>query len=177
MGRLQPEKLHLTLGSRVGAEGPVTPRSYTLTHSDLTGDLFLTIDMAYNREQISDLYTRLMRDEILAEWRADGDPAELHVHCHISGGFALGWPKMRLAIFRREMPLVLEAFRFGDRHLFAAHAALDQAPILVHFHASQARYDHVETWGTPVDYRQPLSRPAPSRADEEAADQDGAEDE
>ena len=44
---------------------------------------------------------------------------------------------MRLAIFKRELPLVLEALRFGDRRLFEAHPELDQAPILVHFQAGR----------------------------------------
>ncbi len=174
MSRLEPDKLHTTLDPVVRADGPVTPRAYTLTHSDLTGDLFLTIGATYDREQISDLYTRLMRDEVLAEWRADGHPAELHVHCHVSDGFVLGPPRLRLAIFKREMPLVLEALRFGDRRLFAAQPSLDQAPILVHFHAREPRYDRVETWGTPADYRHTLTPSTQPHLDGEASDQHGA---
>jgi hypothetical protein len=128
----------------------------------LTGDLFLTIDVAYDNEQISGLYTRLMRDEVLAEWRADERPAALHVHCHVSGGFVLGSASVRLAIFKREMPLVLEAFRFGDRRFFAANPDLDQATIFVHFHAKEPRYNHVEKWGSPADYVPP-SPPSTSR--------------
>jgi integrase len=44
--RLRPEKLHVSLAEGSIADGPVTPRSYTLTHSDTTGDLFLTIGPA-----------------------------------------------------------------------------------------------------------------------------------
>ena len=67
--RLRPEKLHVRFLPGAAPEGPVTSRCYTLTHSDTTGDLFLTIGPKHDREQISGLYTRLMRDEILAEWR------------------------------------------------------------------------------------------------------------
>ena len=152
MGRLRPERLHATIGPRVTPEGPITPRCYTLTHSDLTGDLFLTIGAAYDIEQISGLYTRLMRDEVLAEWRRDEGLAELHVHCHVSDGFTLGPARLRLAIFRRELPLVLQALRFGDRRFFAAHPALDEAPIVVHFRAKQPRYNLMEVWGSPADH-------------------------
>lgn len=152
MGRLQPEKLHVTLGPGVEADGPVTPRFYTLTHSDRTGDLFLTIAADYDREQISGFYTRLMRDEVLAEWQTAESGPELHVHCHVSDGITLGTAGMRLVIFKHEMPLVLEALRYGDGPLYAAHPSLDEASILVHFHARQARYDGVEDWGTPADY-------------------------
>jgi hypothetical protein len=36
-----------------------------------SGKLILSIGKAYNHPQISGLYTRLMRDEVLAEWRKD----------------------------------------------------------------------------------------------------------
>jgi hypothetical protein len=129
------------------------PRAYTLTHSDITGDLFLTIGPDHNKTQISGLYTRLMRDEVLADWSEDGERLALHVRCHVSGGLTLGTAKVRLAIFRHEMPLVLEALRYGDRRFFEAHPSLDQAPVWVHFHARQRRHDTTERWGIPADYR------------------------
>jgi hypothetical protein len=129
------------------------PRCYTLTHSDTTGDLYLTIGPEYDREQISGLYARLLRDEVLAEWREGEGGLTLHVHCHVSGGLVVGSAGWRYAIFRRELPLVLEAFRFGDRALFEARLELGQAPIWVHFHAARPRYDQIERWGVPEDYR------------------------
>lgn len=42
------------------------PRAYTLTHSDRTGDLFLSIGPKHDEAQVAGLYTRLMRDE---SWR------------------------------------------------------------------------------------------------------------
>jgi hypothetical protein len=129
------------------------PRCYTLTHSDTTGDLYLTIGPEYDREQISGLYARLLRDEVLAEWREGEGGLTLHVHCHVSGGLVVGSAGWRYAIFRRELPLVLEAFRFGDRALFEARPELGQAPIWVHFHAARPRYDQIERWGVPEDYR------------------------
>jgi hypothetical protein len=150
--RLKPEKLHVRFVPPTTAGGPIMPRRYTLTHSDVTGDLFLTISPDYDRKQISGLYTRFMRDEVLAEWcEGDGGP-RLHVHCHVSGGLVAGSAGWRYAIFKRELPLVLEAFRFGDRQLFDAYPELDQARILVHFHAAQSRYNHVESGGAPSDY-------------------------
>ena len=152
MGRLQPEKLHVTFALDSEPSGPVVPRCYTLTHSDLSGDLFLTIGPRFNRKQISGLYTRLMRDEVLAEWEREDQGPALHVHCHVSGGLAIGPARFRLAMFRRELPLVLEALRHGDRRLFQARPTLDRAPILVHFHAARRRADRVEHWGVPKDY-------------------------
>ena len=154
MSRLQPARLHVELGADLTAEGPIVPRRYTLTHSDTSGMLFLTIDLEYDTDQISGWYTRLMRDEVLAEWReADDGTVSLHVYCHVSGGLVFGTAGWRDAIFRHELPLVLEAFRHGDRKLFAAHPELDHAPIEVHFHSRRRRYRRTERWGTPADYR------------------------
>ncbi len=153
MSRLRPERLHVRWADGVAPDGPVTPRRYTLTHSDTTGELFLTVGADYDREQISGWYTRLMRDEVLAEWRQDADGPALHVSCHVSGGLAFGPAGWRYAIFQRELPLVLEAFRHGDRALYAAHPELDQAPVKVHFHSTWRRYHGMERWGTLADYR------------------------
>jgi hypothetical protein len=153
LSRLIPGKLHVTFAVPVTADQPVLPRRYTLTHSDATGDLYLTIGLDYNRQQISGIYTRLMRDEVLAEWRQDMDGVALHVYCHVSGGLVFGSAEMRDAIFRRELPLVLEAFRYGDEALFEVVPAMDRWPIWVHFMAGTGRYNRVERWGTPADYR------------------------
>jgi hypothetical protein len=152
VNRLRTEKLHTRWGAGVDPDRPVSPRRYTLTHSDTTGDLYLTIGAEYDDAQISGWYTRLMRDEVLAEWRQEEQGPSLHIHCHVNGGLVFGAAHWRYAIFRRELPLVLEAFRFGDRMLFEAHPELDQAPIWVHFHSTQSRYDRTEAWGTPAEY-------------------------
>lgn len=68
MGRLNPRKLHVRFAAGGTPQGPLTPRRYTLTHSDSTGDLFLTIAPEVDRKQIAGWYTRLMRDEVLAQW-------------------------------------------------------------------------------------------------------------
>lgn len=153
MDRLNPEKLHVQLAPGTTSEEPIAPRCYTLTHSDGTGDLYLTIGADYDRKQISGWYTRLLRDEVLAEWRTEENGPALYVHCHVSGGLVVGPARWRYEIFRRELPLVLEALRFGDRALFGAHPELDQAPVWVHFHAVRPDYDRREPWGAPGDYR------------------------
>jgi len=153
MNRLNPEKLHVRLADKATPEGPFVPRRYTLTHSDATGDLFLTIGLDYDRRQISGWYTRLLRDEVLAEWYIDENGPALHVYCHVSGGLVLGSAAWRFSIFQRELPLVLEAFRHGDRGLFEAQPELDQAPVCVHFAAKQPRYHRTESWGSLGDYR------------------------
>ena len=48
MNRLRPERLHTRLGAGADLDTPLSPRRYTLTHSDRTGDLYLTIGAEYD---------------------------------------------------------------------------------------------------------------------------------
>jgi hypothetical protein len=125
MNHLNPANLHIDFLPETTAEGPLIPRCYTLTHSDRTGELFLSVGLEYNTRQISGWYTRLMRDEVLAEWKQDKEGYSLHVYLHVSGGLVFGRAGWREAIFRSELPLVLESIRYGDRGLFITHPALD----------------------------------------------------
>eukprot|EP00887_Chlorella_sp_A99_P001981 scaffold18.g1981.t1 len=65
----------------------VTPRCYTLTHSDLTGNLTLSIGPHFNRAQLAGWYTRILRDEVLAEWRHGAAAA-----CATTAALDGAWP-------------------------------------------------------------------------------------
>ena len=153
MKRLSPDKLHVTYLTGATAESPAFPRYYTLTHSDISGQLFLSIGNQYDTKKISGLYTRLMRDEVLAEFASEDDNPVLKVYCHVSGGFVFGTAKWRYNIFNSELPLVLEVIRYGDRYLFEQNPKLDNALVLVHFVSTDRQFDKVENWGTLADYR------------------------
>ncbi|MHB9031475.1 MAG: staygreen family protein [Anaerolineae bacterium] len=153
MSCLNPAQLHTKFSAGTTRFSPIIPRCYTLTHSDQTGDLFLTIGPTIDQKQISGWYTRLMRDEVTAEWQLEKGAASLHLYCHVSGGFVFGSATMRYNIFRRELPLVLEAFRFGDSALYIARPELDQAVIWIHFNSTQSRYRKIENWGTPAKFK------------------------
>lgn len=129
------------------------PRYYTLTHSDKTGELFLTIGPNYDLKQISGLYTRFIRDEVLAALMASADGLRLEIYCHVSGGFVFGRAGWRYSIFRDELPLVLEAIRYGDREFFGNNTDLDRTPIFVCFRSSDSKYNKCERWGIIADYR------------------------
>ena len=153
MKRLNPDKLHVTYLTGTSPESLSLPRRYTLTHSDITGQLFLSIGNQYDTKQISGLYTRLMRDEVLAEFAREEEGLVFRVYCHISGGFVFGTAKWRYNIFHSELPLVLEAISYGDRTLFEQNPELDNAPVLIYFKSTDRRFDKAENWGTMTDYR------------------------
>jgi hypothetical protein len=147
MNELRPEKLNVTFHAGTSPQEPSLPRRYTLTHSDSTGDLFLSIGAEYDRKQISGFYTRFMRDEVLAELKDDGQGVSLHVYCHVSGGFVLGTAGWRSDILHHHMRMVLEALRYGERELIYAHPEYNKMPVKVHFTSSRAKYNRIEDWG------------------------------
>ncbi len=153
MKRLNPDKLHVTYLSGASPEKLTLPRRYTLTHSDITGALFLSIGSEYDRKKISKLYTRFMRDEVLAELSNDGDNLVFRVFCHVSGGFVFGTAKLRYKIFQFELPLVLEAIRYGDRSIFDQEPALDTVPVFIHFNSTHSRFNKVEERGVMLEYK------------------------
>ena len=146
------EKLQIKFLGGADSRGPIYGRCYTFTHSDFSGDLFLSVGLDFDMEAISGFYTRLMRDEVLAEWLRQEENFSLHVYCHVSGGIILGTAGWRYSIFKRELPLVLRCICNGDKKLFDQYPNLKNSNIFVHFKTKNKKYNKVERWGTPKDY-------------------------
>lgn len=144
--------MHVTFGLDTASDSLSLPRRYTLTHSDVTGELFLTIAREYDRKQVSGWYTRFMRDEVLGEWLREGGEYCLRLYCHVSGGIIFGTAGMRYDIFQQHMPLVLQAFRAGDKALYEKSPGLRATPVSVWFSAWQKRYRKTERWGRIGEY-------------------------
>eukprot|EP00889_Picochlorum_renovo_P001527 jgi/Picre1/28557/NNA_003959.t1 len=136
-------------------EYPLTQRRYTLTHNDLTGSLTLSIGSEYNKDQLSGWYTKILRDEVLAEWtvawcdiRKSHMPA-LHVYCHVSGEEM--WPAppgLRSFIFQREMTLVLDTIAYADRDMLAMNPDMACAGVYVHLASDLDCLDQIVAWGS-----------------------------
>ena len=148
MKRLNPDKLYVEYRTGVTGTEPVIGRKYTLTHSDITADLFLTIGLQFAYDKVN-----AMRDEVLAEWRTNNGFPFLYVYVYVDGQFGPTVSAVRNEIFRRELPLALEAIRYGDRRLFDTLPGLDNAPIWIHFDSTNPEYNKFENWGTPNDYK------------------------
>ena len=145
-------RLHVNFDDEVDSKKFSLPRRYTLTHSDMTGELFLTISRDYDKKQINGLYTRFMRDEVLGEWLQDSGELSLHLYCHVSGGILFGTAGMRYGIFQQHMPLVLQAFHEGDEALYEHKSELRRTNVFVHFAAWQKHYKKTEAWGCIGEY-------------------------
>ena len=147
MSKLEPDKLTVEFREGVTRTAPVIPRRYTLTHSDITGDLFLTIGPDFAFDTIN-----AQRDEVLGEWLSTKEGLQFYVYLHINGEAGETAQTVRNNIFRRELPLALEAIRYGDRDFFETHPEMDQYPIIVYFLSDNLEYNKAEYWGTFEDY-------------------------
>ncbi|WP_458411550.1 staygreen family protein [Schinkia sp. CFF1] len=144
MSKFIPEKLSVEYRGGVTPTEPVIPRCYTLTHSDVTGDLFLTIGIHYAWDKVNP-----MRDEVLGEWKTNRSFLYYCVYLHVDQGeHNQNVAAKRNEIFRRELPLALTAIRYGDRFLFNTYPNLDQASIIINFISAYPQFARQESWGT-----------------------------
>ncbi|KAE8710824.1 Protein STAY-GREEN [Hibiscus syriacus] len=133
------------------------PRTYTLTHSDITSKLTLAISQTINNSQLQGWANKLYRDEVVAEWKKVKGKMSLHVHCHISEGhFLLDWcARLRYFIFCKELPVVLKAFVHGDGNLLKKYHELQEALVWVYFHSNIPQFNKIECWGPLVEAAAP----------------------
>jgi hypothetical protein len=128
----------------VTATEPVIARHYTLTHSDLTGQLYLSIGCHYAWGKINP-----NRDEVLGEWKIYGNSLYYTVYLHIDQGeYNQDEAAKRAEIFKRELPLAFKAIHYGDRFLFNAYPHLNHASIIVNFISAYPQFARQENWGT-----------------------------
>lgn len=147
MSKLNPEKLSVEFRQGVTSTEPVIPRRYTLTHSDITAELFLTIGLNYAYDKVS-----AMRDEVLGEWVNVKNQYFYHVYLHVDGQFGPAATAIRNRVFIRELPLALEAIRYGDNKFFSVHPELNHVPIIVYFISTIPKFNRIENWGTFSEY-------------------------
>ncbi|MBC2581654.1 staygreen family protein [Clostridium sp. DJ247] len=148
MKRLKPHKLHVTYMEGVSYKEPIIPRCYTLAYSDITGNLFLNIGLDYHYSNGDTL-----RDEVSANWDIADGKYLLKLHCHVEGENNINEARRRYFIFKKELPLAIEALRYGDKAFYQAHTRLDAAQIYVYFNSIYSYYNKIENFGTPSDYR------------------------
>ncbi|WP_066371996.1 staygreen family protein [Neobacillus fumarioli] len=128
---------------------PVKGRKYTLTHSDATGELFLSIGTQYNLSAIN----FKIRDEVLAEWIEHNGQLIFKGKVYVSGGeFDEHSSKQRFMIFQREMKLALTAIFYGDRKFFSCFPQLLNSSIFIQFESIYPQYNQVLYFGSPRQY-------------------------
>ena len=120
MSDFNKEKLNIVFADDIDNDGAIIPRRYTLTHSDETGELFLSIGKYYDYSKVGEL-----RDEVLGCWSCDENNLyylRLEVlldTCSDEEKIAI-----RNKIFRNELSMVIKAIIYGEREFFLIHKEL-----------------------------------------------------
>ncbi len=153
MNRLNLDQLRLNFLPGLAPVSVTSPRRYTITHTLTSDQIILSVGPEYDRQALDHWWNGLAQLTLVANWHYGSEGWALHLHCHVSGGLALGPASWRDRYFQHILPLAIQAIRAGDRQLFQALPQLDQSPILVQFHARQSRYHRLERWGRIGDYR------------------------
>ncbi|MGG1632665.1 staygreen family protein [Rossellomorea sp. NRS-1567] len=149
MSEFKPEKLTVTYLPPASIFNPIDNRKYTLTHSDTTGELFLSVGCHFDLEKINPS----MRDEVLGEWRRDLGQYTLAGTVYVSGGeFDQQLSNVRFMIFKKELPLALAAMVNGDKGFYTYYPWLLDAPIIVCFESVFPEYQQTLYFGTPRQY-------------------------
>ena len=153
MSKFQPEKLNVSYKDEIRTKTFLFPRKYTLTHSDESGELFLSIGKKYDFDQIN--YN--VRDEVLGSWEKD-DKEYLLITLEVDNGDDISNTIKRDKIFRQEIVLALMAIVYGDNLFFENNKELYEAPVRVKFNSKFSEYDTLEDWGMVKDYKYNLDR-------------------
>ncbi|WP_064093376.1 staygreen family protein [Rossellomorea aquimaris] len=149
MSEFNPDKLSVTYLPPASIFNPIDHRKYTLTHSDSTGELFLSIGCQYELENIN----LNMRDEVLGEWRREQGQYTLCGTVYISNGeFDEKLSNVRFMVFKKELPLALSAIVNGDKGFYMYYPWLLDAPIYIYFDSIFPEFNQILYFGTPRQY-------------------------
>lgn len=128
---------------------PILGRKYTVTHSDDTTELFVTIGKKYAKDKFGPL-----RDQVLLEFKCCCGKLILkgRVELDLPGGGIT--TKQRSDIFMREMNVALSGIKTADRELFKTCSSLNKCPILIDFRSKDSGYHRELCFGTMSDYKE-----------------------
>jgi hypothetical protein len=140
--KLNPQKVFVQYRDTMTPYGSVIDRKYTITHSDITGELFVFVANWYAEDQI----TR-MRDEVRVAWEQNKKETVLAGFVIVDGSGEIGNAYIRNRIFYNEMPTALQALRKADRFLFDKNPNLDNTPVFIHFISGNSIYDKTYGFG------------------------------
>lgn len=146
MKKINPKKVFTEFRDGVNKIEPIEGRKYTVTHSDKTGDLFVTIGLKYAEDKIDKL-----RDELLLTWTYSDERLKLIGQVLIDNEVIKN-SRIRNIIFKKEMPLALQAIRYADRELFQLNKSLDDIPIEIQFISQSEKYNKLIEFGSMKEY-------------------------
>jgi hypothetical protein len=128
---------------------PVMSRKYTITHSDITAELFVFVAENYAEDQVT-----AMHDEVRVAWEQAKNGLVLFGSVIVDDNDVPGNAYIRNMIFYNEMPTALQALRQADRFLFDNDPELDNTQVMIHFISSNPVYNKTYDFGAIGSYSQ-----------------------
>ncbi|MGM9986844.1 MAG: staygreen family protein [Bacillaceae bacterium] len=145
--KFKPAKLETTFVDPITPYSPIKGRKYTLTHSDMTSMMFLTIATEYNYSAIN----QDLRDELLGTWKTYDNSYKLLLYAYIGDSdYYVSLTKYHA--FKYHMDLALQAIMYGDRELLKKYPELANCPIYIKFDSFIPIFNNYEFYGYIKDY-------------------------
>lgn len=148
MKKINPRKVFAQYRGSMNPYHPIMGRKYTITHSDITAELFVFIAEKYAEDQINEL-----RDEVRITWKENKKMQALTGTVLVDGQGIQGNANIRNKIFLKEMPTALQALRQADRFLFEKFPNLDNTPVLIHFISKNPSLNKIYHFGPIGNYK------------------------
>ena len=148
MKKIDRGKVNVEFRDGVMPLGPICERKYTMTHSDETADLFVTIGNEYAMDKMNEL-----RDEVLLTFEYTPRGIVLAGEVIVDGRGISGDAETRNGIFARELSTALQAIRYADDEFFKVNPALDDIPIYIWFRSDDPVYNKLYDYGTMSEYK------------------------
>ncbi|WP_300260384.1 staygreen family protein [Clostridium sp.] len=139
-----PKMLSVEFRNGITDENPIEGRKYTLTHKDDTGELFLTVALAYAYDKINSS----ARDEVFGVWKRVNNRFILKIYLYVDGKVGKEEAIKRDSIFRKELPLALSTIAYGDRKFLENNYDLLNSKIIVRFISAYEELNKIENYGT-----------------------------
>lgn len=148
MADFDRSKVHTEFREGVTKTAPILGRRYTLTHSDTTGELFVTVGRNFASDKFNEI-----RDEVILEFQACQGALVLIGRVLVDLNGDIESSGIRNEIFSEQMPLALRAIRYGDRCLYESCPELDRVSIWISFCSQYKPYSITRNYGTMKLYR------------------------
>lgn len=148
MRALSTQKVFVQYRDSMKPYDPVLGRKYTITHSDITAELFVFIADNYAIDQVTS-----MHDDVKISWEQNENQLFLIGSVLIDGPDIDGDPAVRNRIFYTEMPTALKAMRQADRFIFEQYPNIDNTPVLIRFLSENPTYNKTYNFGPIGNYR------------------------
>lgn len=147
MKSIDPSRVEVEYRDNVSESMPILDRRYTVTHSDDTGVLYVTIGETFAEDKIGPT-----RDEVLLSFYQQDDKLYIVGSVLLDSDNPNFDTERRNEIFVREMPIALQAVRYADRAFFESMPMLDQLPVYIWFESTQDEYNRLQDFGIMNDY-------------------------